>query len=1031
MASFVAGNSVRYTTDGRVGIITGKFDKFRDRWQVKFNGVDLIWVPGENLEVVPDKEDPFDLFQNERFMSISDFRRCLYRYRMSGELTNIMYSMDNAVATFMPHQFIPVIKFLESYTERLLIADEVGLGKTIEAMYIWEELRARKNAKRLLVVVPAVLRDKWKGDMERFFGIDAEIVSAQCKDDDHALLRRVEDVRRNPNQTNFALIVSIEGLRTADKVRDIFKECKDVEQLFDLTIIDEAHYYRNKERKTFDTGEELRDVSHHFLLLSATPIQTSSENFFNLLRLLAPEDFENQDTFHAQLAENRPLVCLANALERHDNKEVVEQYLKEALYNEVFERDADLNYFSRNLDLVVDNPQERVVMIKKIKDKYFYAGLVTRSRKRDVMPNRTQRCVQPVNFRLSEYEHEFYDEVTRYLRGEDQRNERSTIFSTFRLIMRQRQMASCIPAALRAWRGLGVNENEDDGEEESSSENFAIQKMTEMPRFENYDLDWLEANDSKFNRVLAEVQKIIAANPHEKIVIFTFFRTTARYLNERLKDNHISTTLLMGGVDRDEKSRQLEAFKKTSVNVFVSTEVGSEGIDLQFARYELNYDLPWNPMRLEQRIGRIDRIGQEANPVYICNAYCENTIEDRILQRLYERIEIFKNVIGDVEEILGEKTEEFARDVFRAGELTEEEMNARTEQVVNAMYHQQEIARNLELESGIMSSEYQNYILGNISKARETNRLLTAPELMFFCRDVLQEKFIGSSVAQVSGTSVADIKLSEEARRELMKFTTSHPMGSYTQLGSVPSGLRCNFGKKCPESVSLAEIHEIIDVNHPLVRWLLDVIEKSAIYASGCDVISISRKDVPHGCNMEPGYFSFGIMHWKTSGVKKVNELRYYLSPGQYDESVDAGVLSGEVAEQLLVATMMSGKAYDINLLTANDYNACGISLGILSQKMEDEFHEFYEEQNRLNKDLVVEQSKYVERTASIKAGKLQATINKLCVKGNEQVAKMNQGKLEKMIRMRDERIARIKDRLDCSPEYQIVALGILHIRED
>ncbi len=566
MKSFVAGNSVLYTTDNRVGIITGKYDEVRDRWQVKFNGVDLILIPGEKLELVPDKEDPFDLFQSERFSSITDYRRCLYRHRMSGELTNIMYSMDNAVTTFMPHQFIPVIKFLESYTERLLIADEVGLGKTIEAMYIWEELRARKNAKRLLVVVPAVLRDKWKDDMKRFFGIDAEIISAQRKNDDRNLLHFVEEARRNPNQTSFTVIVSIEGLRVADQVRKVFSDCKDVEQLFDLTIIDEAHYYRNQERKTFDTGEELRDVSRHFLLLSATPIQTSSENFFNLLRLLAPEDFENKDTFEAQLEESRPLVRLANALERHEDKENVAYYLDEALQNDVFEQDEDLNYLRQNLDLVVDDSHERVVMTKKIKDKYFYAPLVTRSRKRDVLPNLIQRCVRPVNFKLSEYEHAFYDDVTQYLRHIDRESEYKTTFSTFRLIMRQRQMASCIPAALRAWRGIGVCDD-DVNEEDSASETFTLQKMMEMPRFENYDLERLEANDSKFNRILAEIQKILVANPCEKIVIFTFFRTTARYLSDRLKKCNISTINLMGGVDRDEKNRRLEEFKISNVNV--------------------------------------------------------------------------------------------------------------------------------------------------------------------------------------------------------------------------------------------------------------------------------------------------------------------------------------------------------------------------------------------------------------------------------------------------------------------------------
>lgn len=1025
--SFTAGNSVLYSTNGQVGVITGKLDKFKDRWQVKFNGKDLIWVPGEKLSLVPDKEDPFDLFQQERFQTISDFRRCLYRYRMSGELTNIMYSMDNAVTTFMPHQFIPVIKFLESYTDRLLIADEVGLGKTIEAMYIWEELRARKNAKRLLVVVPAVLRDKWKNDMQHFFGIDAEVVSSQRKGDDHSLLNRIEEARRNPSMTRFALIVSIEGLRVADQVREILEACKDVENLFDMTVIDEAHYYRNQERETFDTGEQLRDVSSHLVLLSATPIQTSSENFYNLLRLLAPEEFDNHDTFEAQLMENRPLVRLSNALERHEGADVVAGLVREAQANDVFAKDEDLEYLSKNLEGVLADPKERVSMIGRIKGKYFYSGFVTRSRKREVMPNRIQRKALPVNFRLSDYEYDFYNRVTGYLRAKDEETRRPGNFSTFRLIMRQRQMASCIPAALRAWRGIGVD---DDYDEEVNADREQVQRMSEMPAFEEFDLERLEENDSKFNRILDEVNRILLANPQEKIVIFSFFRTTVRYLIDRLGKSGISVIGLMGGLGREDKSQRLAAFKDSDINVLVSTEVGSEGIDLQFARYELNYDLPWNPMRLEQRIGRIDRIGQEHDPIFICNAYCENTIEDRILQRLYERIATFQDVIGDLEEILGEKTDQMACEVFRSGELTEDEIAARADQVVDAMCHQQKLAKSLELEAGMMSSDYQNFVLQNICKAREANRLLTPAELMFFCQDVLLEKYVGSSVLPVEGSFVADVRLSEDARRALTNFVANHSLAARTQLGSAPAGLRCKFGRQNAGLSVPADVRETIDVNHPLVRWLLEENEKEAIYASGCEVVSVLKSDLPESAALAPGFYAYGIQRWKTNGVRHVNELRYYLAAGQYDENAASAVVTGDEAEQVLVATMMRGKVFDVNLLNPDDYNACGMALSGIADRMDADFNEFEADQKGRNATLVEEQSKYVERTASIKATKLQESINKMLLEGKKKGAELNRAKLPKIIQARDERLAMIKGKLDCSPEYQLVSVGILNVRE-
>ena len=143
------------------------------------------------------------------------------------------------------------------------------------------------------------------------------------------------------------------------------------------------------------------------------------------------------------------------------------------------------------------------------------------------------------------------------------------------------------------------------------------------------------------------IQSILQDNPTEKIVIFSFFRGTVEYLYHHLSQAGIRCSLIMGGLKDNEKTERLLDFRDKNINVLVSTEVGSEGIDLQFAKYEINYDLPWNPMRLEQRIGRLDRIGQESPTIFVFNAFCRDTIEDRILSRLYDRIQIFKDSTMD------------------------------------------------------------------------------------------------------------------------------------------------------------------------------------------------------------------------------------------------------------------------------------------------------------------------------------------------------------------------------------------------
>ncbi len=1026
---FKVNDMVLYSADNRVGVITGKYREQGDKWQVRFNGVELLYVPGEKLTHVNGKEDVYDLFQEGRFQGISDYRRSLYRYRMSGRLTNIMYSMDNAVASFHAHQFIPVIKFLESYTDRLLIADEVGLGKTIEAMYIWEELRARKNARRLLVVVPAVLRDKWKGDIKKFFGIEADIVSAQGRQEATTVLSKIRDARKDAARTSFALIVSLEGLRIANEVRKVLDECKDVELLFDLVIIDEAHYLRNSDTEGFKTGEALRDVAKHMLLLSATPIQTSSDNFFNLLSLLAPEDFADRSTFDAQLMENRPLVRLSNALERNDKPESVRVALDGALATEVFANDEDLKRLRENFDAIVSDTHRRVRMIHRIKGKYFYSGLVTRSRKRDVFPNRTQRNVVSVNFKLNDYERKFYEEVSGYLRNaDDGRN----VFSSFRLIARQRQMASCIPAALRSWRGLGTDDDFDEEIAAEGDRDFA--RMANMPQFEEYDLEQLELNDSKFARIDDELERILKENPKEKVIIFSFFRNTVRYLYERLRNAGFSVDYIMGGLTLEEKTKRINAFHDTDTNILVSSEVGSEGIDLQFARYELNYDLPWNPMRLEQRIGRIDRIGQESDQIFICNAYCENTIEDRVLARLYQRIEVFRNVIGDLEEVMGEQIKNFEVNVFRSGEMTEEQINERTEQVLNAMYQSQELRKSLELEVGNMASAYQNFVLGNIRSSYEANRLLTATELMSFCKDVLEEKFEGSSVAPVEGTSMAHVKLSEVARRALTNYIANNPGNVFTQMGSVPAGIYCNFGKKRIGERPMREVWgwEIIDINHPLVKWLLREVDRNAIYTSGCEVVSLRKDALPKDLGVAPGYYAYAVQNWRARGVKNVDQLRYYFAKGLYEGTEDAHVVTGDKAEKLLIAVMMYGGGYDVNLLDVADYNACGMALSAIVDQMEVDFNAFEDDQKKFNHDLAIEQSEYVSRTAALKAGKIATMIDKMRSEGkSENVIKMNMARRDKVLESRDLRIARIRERLDCSPEFADVAVGILNVKEN
>ena len=440
--SFSSGQVVIYEYDNRRGTITGL--RRGERWQVQFSDGENMYIPENKL--IPDEQgDMFSDFSSGRFQGIDDLKRIIYKYRLSGELTNILYSMSNNATRFMPHQFIPVTKFLESFTERLLIADEVGLGKTIESMYIWEELRARINAKRLLIVVPAILRFKWKMDLKQYFGINAQIVSAQNNESGSSLMTYIQESILYPQKENFELIISLEGLRTAENIKELLKQNRDVRKIFDLVIIDEAHYLRNSSTKSYEVGELLRDVSEGFLLLSATPIQTGSENFYNLLRLLSDEEFYSKANFEMQLIENYPLVKLASAIDENEDISTVGKLLEDTLSSPSYKNDSDILELSRTIGSVMASTGKRVETVSKIRSKYFYDGFVTRTRKRDVIENRTERKAASINYPLSSIERDFYEQVTAYLKS---KGDKTNAFNNFSLIMRQRQMASCMPAAL-------------------------------------------------------------------------------------------------------------------------------------------------------------------------------------------------------------------------------------------------------------------------------------------------------------------------------------------------------------------------------------------------------------------------------------------------------------------------------------------------------------------------------------------------------------------------------------------------------
>ena len=287
------GQQVRViSAPDRIGVLTDNVQVIegRKRWMVQFPD-NRQRFPEKNLETIDDIETTESLLSSGKYGEARHLRGAITHARLTGQLANVIYSMEATNTEYYPYQFKPVLNFLQSPCNGILIADEVGLGKTIEAGLIWTELRARENAKKLLILCPAVLKSKWRDELNTRFGVKADI----C--DSSELLDKLRDSPKAPKE--FAIIASIQGTRPTKGWEDdetiqtksanlarYIRDNPSSDPLFDCVIVDEAHHMRNPKTQTHKFGCMIREVSKYIILLSATPIQLKSDDLYYLLILL-------------------------------------------------------------------------------------------------------------------------------------------------------------------------------------------------------------------------------------------------------------------------------------------------------------------------------------------------------------------------------------------------------------------------------------------------------------------------------------------------------------------------------------------------------------------------------------------------------------------------------------------------------------------------------------------------------------------------------------------------------------------------
>jgi len=1008
---------------GRIGVLTGNSREPYPglvRWQVVFPD-GTSWVPEDQLELLSQgPSSPIELLEAGRLGRPVDLRRALTHVRLSGRLANIIYSMDTTGTDFYAYQFKPVLKLLNSPTNGILVADEVGLGKTIESGLIWTELRSRFDLRRLLVLCPAMLRDKWKAELSSRFGVSAEALSAG------QTLERLQAARRDGPSHGFAIIASLQGLRGSEKFHEYLVDHWQDEPVIDLLIVDEAHYLRNPETRSAALGRHLRGNSDYVVLLSATPIHLKSDDLFHLLNLVDSDTFGHPEYFDEILRANEPLNRARDlVISGKGTPEDLVDLLQAAGRHRLLRDNRQLKaLLEASIENELRSPESVSRTARRLESMNLLGHAVSRTRRREVTEWRVVRRAFSEPAPMSAEERAFYETVTQVVREYARQFEGH---EGFLLVMPQRQMSSSMPAALRAWQSRQHSESEDFYEDFGLEESVAdetlgplVSALVQRSR-KLGDYDSLRKGDSKYSLLRNRLQGFLAKHPTEKVVLFSYFRGTLSYLRERLSEDGVNCIVLQGGIS--DKGAILREFSAPGgPSVLLSSEVGSEGLDLQFSSLVINYDLPWNPMKVEQRIGRLDRIGQVSPVVNIWNLYYDETIDSRIYERLYLRLGIFERALGGLEAILGDRVRELGQDLLTRF-LTPEEEAARIEQTALAIANVRRQEEELEADAAHLVA-YGDYILNEVKAARELGRRITAEDLSAYVLEFFAVYYPGCEFHQVGDSNLDfEVSLSPEAQHHLEQFVATEELVGATRLHSVGAReVRCRFENSTVPSRSPGV--EIISQFHPLIRFISSELAKREWASRPSAAILLSPADSD---GVPAGRYVFLVQRWMLSGLQEVERLAYsaaLLEPPQ-------SLLPAATAERLITAASSKGRDWLGALGACDPAEAARVVETTCLKELESRYKLEVESELLQNEDRADLQQRSLERHLHTQHERLKQVLREHVEKGRAALAKATEGRIRALEARVERQRIQISERRKFRHRSEDASAGLIVVGSD
>lgn len=824
------------------------------------------------------KESDLKLYSPQiHWGGLQDLLRDIAVVKLRKPMGDALYALYGSRTKFEVYQFKPAVKFLTNPDQRLLIADEVGLGKTIEAGIIYLELQARLDLDRVLVVCPSSLKHKWQDELKSRFDEDFVILDiASAKN----FLNQYEQMG---DHTRLRGIISLESIRRQE-LADRFADVK-----LDLLIIDEAHHCRNTNTLANAIASTLTENSDAALLLTATPLQMGKEDLFNLLNILSPGEFDNFQVFTNRLEPNQ-FVNRAAQWVATGNYPAALAELRQVESTSEKQRFIGNPYYRtvvRILSTPYPNQQELIMAQRRLLELNTLSSVFTRTRKRDIQEKAPKRTAVTLTVNFTPEEKRFYDQIIEEVRWDFRNRHGAGVGSGWVTIMKERQAASCISALMAKMNetahvadieeeifanefvnsnGLGAEEDQGEAFNESTPLQIMTRRTHAVPR---RMIRTILPKDSKFEVFWEALKRVLDDDPKSKILIFSFFVGTIEHIQYKLDGLGVNVRSIHGRKSVLERQSIIEEFRDNpSIRVLVSSDVGSEGLDFQFCDTIFNYDLPWNPMKVEQRIGRIDRFGQESDRIRIYNLVIEDSIESRILMRLYNRIEIFKHSIGDIEVILGDQIRELTQAVFTNRLSPEEEIQRAEMAASNILRQKQEME---DFEHNKLQFLGQEAILSTaVEHTVESGKFVSAVEIHALVAGFIKDKFPLSSLESngpedATYTLNANTDLVEHVRSFIFKQKRNDRSAQQFLPKLIP-------GKEIPltftqELAYQRKLLEFITPRHPLAQAALEHWKASSAETNHINKIKIRTPIAPIG-----DYF-FYLFSLDSEGIDKDSRL--------------------------------------------------------------------------------------------------------------------------------------------------------------